>query len=85
MKMKIKQAIWKKEAEELADNLELYYGSRSCLICGCEPEKQQKMISQELKRERKATINKVKEWTKGRQVTKESLRQFLNYLKEGEK
>jgi len=37
-------------------------------------------ISQELKRERESIINKIKNWTKGKKVTKDKLRQFLNEL-----
>lgn len=47
---------WEKEltkcAKELADNLEQFCGERRCLICGCEPELQVKMINEKLKQAR---------------------------------
>ena len=39
------------------------------------------MFGEELKRERAKTLNEVKYWTNGRNVTKEKLRAHLNTLK----
>lgn len=40
----------KDRAKDLADNFELFNGERSCSVCGCDPEKQRKLILETIRR-----------------------------------
>jgi len=66
MKKEIKDKLksLKKITTELADNLEMVYGTRTCKVCGHTPEIMYKEVEKLLQQQHQKDIEKIKKWGK---------------------